>query len=146
VARPSPPLCDAMWRGQQPPRGTVPPTHVRPAHRTLEEGRWNPRRDDTRLLRTRTGRHRDVRPVGAVTSVAISPVRPPPHRDAIPATASPCLTLWKHAATGHCHASHCALYGLMSTAPSNPRADGPRMSNLYATPLEAAPGRAQDTP
>jgi hypothetical protein len=49
----------------------------------------------------------------------------PRHRDAIPATASPYLTLWKHAAMGHCHASHCALYGLMSTAPSNPHADNP---------------------
>jgi hypothetical protein len=129
------------------PRGTVPPTPVRPAHHTLEKGRRNPRRDDTRLLRARTGRRRDVRPVGAVTSVAINPLPPPPpHCDAIPATASPCLTQWKHAATGHCHASHCALYDLMSTAPSNPHADDPRMSNLYATPLKAAPGRAQDTP
>jgi hypothetical protein len=49
----------------------------------------------------------------------------PRHHDAIPATASPYLTLWKHAAMGHCHASHCALYGLMSTAPSNPHADNP---------------------
>jgi hypothetical protein len=82
VAQPSPPLCDAVPRGQQPPRGTVPPTLVRPAHCTLEKGRRNPRRDDARLLHARTGRRRDVRPVGAVTSVAISPVRPslPPRR------------------------------------------------------------------
>jgi hypothetical protein len=52
----------------------------------------------------------------------------------------------EHAATGHSHASHCALYGLMSTTPSNPHADGPRTSNFNATPLEAAPGDAQDTP
>jgi hypothetical protein len=38
VARPSPPLCDAVRHGQQPPRGTVPTTPVRPAHRTLEKG------------------------------------------------------------------------------------------------------------
>jgi hypothetical protein len=49
----------------------------------------------------------------------------PRHRDAVPATASPCPTLWKNAATGHCHANHCALYDLMSTAPSNPHVDGP---------------------
>jgi hypothetical protein len=55
---------------------TVPPTRVRLAHRTLEKGRKNPRREDTRLLHARTGRRRDVRPVGAVTSVAIGPVRP----------------------------------------------------------------------
>jgi hypothetical protein len=46
----------------------------------------------------------------------------PRHRDAIPTTALPYLTLWKHAATGHRHAIHCALYGLMSMAPSNPHA------------------------
>jgi hypothetical protein len=69
------------WAGchsQQPPRDTVPPTPVWSVHRTLEKGRRNPRKDDTRLLSTRTGRRRDVRPVGAVTSVAISPVQPSP--------------------------------------------------------------------
>jgi hypothetical protein len=74
VARPSPPLCDAMQRGQQPPRGTMPPTPVRPVHRTVEKGRRNPRGDDAQLLRARTGRRCDVRMVGAVTFVAISPV------------------------------------------------------------------------
>jgi hypothetical protein len=74
----SPPLCDTVRHGQQPPRGTVPPTQVRLAHRTLEKGRRNPRRKDARLLRARMGRRRDVRLVGAVTSVAISPVRPSP--------------------------------------------------------------------
>jgi hypothetical protein len=78
VARPSPSLCDAVRHGQQLPSGTVPPTPVQPAHRTLEKGRRNPQRDDARLLRTRTGQRRDVRPVGAVASVAISPVRPSP--------------------------------------------------------------------
>jgi hypothetical protein len=136
VARPSPPLCDAVLRGQQPPRGTVPPTPVQPTHRTLEKGQRNPRRNDARLLRSRTGPRRDVRPVGAVTSVAISPMRPSPPPHAIPATASPYLMLWKHAATGHRHTSHCALYSLMSTAPSNPHVDGPQTSNLYATPLK----------
>jgi hypothetical protein len=77
VARPSPPLCDVVRRGHQLPCGTVPPTPVR-QHRTLEKGRRNPRRDDAQLLCARTGRRRDVRPVGAVTSVAIGPVRPPP--------------------------------------------------------------------
>jgi hypothetical protein len=77
----SPPLCDTVRHGQQPPRGTVPPTLVRPAHRTLEKGWRNPRREDARLLRARTGQRRDVRPVGAVASVAISFVRPsrPPY-------------------------------------------------------------------
>jgi hypothetical protein len=70
----------------------------------------------------------------------------PLRRNTIPATAPPYPTLWKQAATGRHHASPCALYGLMSTAPLNPYADGPRRSNLYATPLEAAPGDAHDTP
>jgi hypothetical protein len=43
-----------------------------------KKGRRNPQREDARLLLARTGRRRDVRPVGAVTSVAISPVRPSP--------------------------------------------------------------------
>jgi hypothetical protein len=57
----------------------------------------------------------------AVTSGQWEQSPPPPlvlcdhtrHRDAILATASPYPTLWRHAATGHRHASHCALYGLV---------------------------------
>jgi hypothetical protein len=112
------PLCDTVRRGQQPPCGTIPLTPVRQAHRTLEKGRWNPRRDDARLLCARTRRRRDVRPAGGVTSVAISPVRPSPPSQRHPGH---CITIpdaVEHAATGHCHADHCALYGLMSTAPS----------------------------
>jgi hypothetical protein len=70
----------------------------------------------------------------------------PRHRDAIPATAPPCLTLWKHAAMGHRHASHCASYGLLSTAPSSQPAGSGRTRTLYATTLEAAPVRAQNSP
>jgi hypothetical protein len=54
LARPSPPLCDTVWNGQQLPRGTVPPTLVRPAHRTLEKGWQSPRRKGARLLRDHT--------------------------------------------------------------------------------------------
>jgi hypothetical protein len=38
MARLSPPLRDTVRHGQQQPRGTVPPTPVWPARRTLEEG------------------------------------------------------------------------------------------------------------
>jgi hypothetical protein len=76
-ARPSP-LCDAVRHGQQQPHGTVPPSPVRPTHRTLEKGWRSPRREDGRLLHTHTGQRRDVRPVGAVASIAIGPVRPSP--------------------------------------------------------------------
>jgi hypothetical protein len=72
----SPPLCDAVRSGQQPPRGTSPPTPVRLAPRALEKGRRKPQRENTQLLCTCAGWRRDVRPVGAVTSVAIGPVRP----------------------------------------------------------------------
>jgi hypothetical protein len=78
LARPSLPLCRAVRRGQQQPRGTVPSTPVRPTRRSLEEGRRSPRREDEQLLRARTGLRRDVKPVGAVTSIAIGPVRPSP--------------------------------------------------------------------
>jgi hypothetical protein len=76
--RPSPPLCDTVRHGQQQPRGTVPPTPVRPTRRTLEKGQQSPRRGDVGLLHVRTELCRDVRPVGAVTSVAVGPVRPSP--------------------------------------------------------------------
>jgi hypothetical protein len=74
----SPPLRDTVRQGQQPPRGTVPPTPVRTTHHPLEKGRQSPRRKDARLLLARTGRHRDIRTVGAVTSITISHVRPSP--------------------------------------------------------------------
>jgi hypothetical protein len=63
-ARPSLPLCDAVQYGQQQPRGTVPPTPVRPTRRTLEKGRRSPRREDERLLHACTGLRRDVRASG----------------------------------------------------------------------------------
>jgi hypothetical protein len=52
LAKPSPPLCNAVRRGQQQPRGTVPPTPVRPTHHTLEKGRRSPRREDEQLRHT----------------------------------------------------------------------------------------------
>jgi hypothetical protein len=77
-ARPSPPLCDTVRHGQQLLCGTVPPTPVRPAHRTLEKERQSPRREDTRPLNDSTGRRRDVRPGGAVISITIGIVRSSP--------------------------------------------------------------------
>jgi hypothetical protein len=54
----------------------VPPTIVRPARRTLERGRWNPRKGYGCLYRALTGRRRDDEPVRRVPSVAVTPVPP----------------------------------------------------------------------
>jgi hypothetical protein len=59
-------------------RGTVPPTFVRLTRRALEGGRRNPRKGDKYFFHVYTRLHRDVRPAGAVFSVAISPVRQSP--------------------------------------------------------------------
>jgi hypothetical protein len=70
----------------------------------------------------------------------------PCHCNATPGTAAPSLTLWRRTGTGHRHTRYCASYGLPSTAPSSQHAGGGRTSNLYATTLEAAHVRAQDSP
>jgi hypothetical protein len=138
----SPPLCDTVRHGQQPPRGNVPPTPVQPAHRTLEKGRRNPRREDARLLRAHTGRRRDVRPVGAVTSVAISPVQPSPPQRCHP---SHCITI-PDVVEACCDGTPprqplCLVRPYVNITLESSR-DNPRTSNLYATPLEATPGHA----
>jgi hypothetical protein len=76
--RPSPPLYGNVRYGQCQFRDTVPPTLARSARRTLEGGRLNPRKEDGRLLRARSGQRRDVRPVKRISSVTIGPVRPSP--------------------------------------------------------------------
>jgi hypothetical protein len=70
----------------------------------------------------------------------------PRHRDAIPDIAPTSPTLWERAVTGRRHTGYYTLYGLTSTAPSSPHADGHRAGNLCAATLEAAPGRTQDAP
>jgi hypothetical protein len=101
VARPSPPLCDAVRHGQQQPRRTVPPTPVRPARRTVKEGRRSPQREGEQLRHARAkttprrqaggiGHLRRHRPCATILVVS----------DAIPATASPSPTLWKRAVNG----------------------------------------------
>jgi hypothetical protein len=130
VARPSPPLCDAVQRGQQPPRGTIPPTPVRPALRALKK--------DGGTLEGITHNYSAPERDGAVTSGQWERSPPPP--SALCGHPGHCTTMpdaVEHAATGHRHASHRALYGLLSTAPSNPHADGPRTSNLNATPPQS---------
>jgi hypothetical protein len=142
----SPPLCNTVRHGQQPPRGTIPPTPVRPAHHTLEKGRQNPQRHDTRLLRARTGQHRDVRIVGAVTSVAISPVRPPPPPRC---HSSPCITIPDVVeACGDRTPPRQPLCLVRPHVNDTLESSRGRPSNEQPLrhPLEAAPGRAQDTP
>jgi hypothetical protein len=116
--------------------------------------RTAPSKKDGRALGGKTHDRSTVARDGAVTSGQRERSPPslsalcdrPRRRDAIPATASPSPTLWKHAATGHRHASHCASYGLVSTAPSSPLTSGRRTGDLYTATLEATAGCAQDTP
>jgi hypothetical protein len=144
--RPSPPLYDTVRRGRCQPRGTVLPTFVRLTRRALEGGPAEPSNGGKCFFYDYTGLPRDVRPVGTVFSVAVSPVRisPPLQRhagycDDIPNTVeahgdwtSPC--------------PHCTSYGPPLTAPSSRPVGGGRTTNLYATTLEVAPVRAQDSP
>jgi hypothetical protein len=120
----------------------VPPTSVRLTGRTLEGGPAEP----SNAFPMTTQDHRDVRPAGAVFSVAVSPVRPSPplqrragYCDDVPDAVG------EHG-DGTSHARHCTSYGPPLTAPSSRPADGGRTASLYATTLEVAPVRAQDTP
>jgi hypothetical protein len=69
----------------------------------------------------------------------------PRHRNTTPGTMTTSQTLLKRARMGRRHAHHCASYGLPFTAPSSRPAGGGRTADLYATTLEAAPVRAQDS-
>jgi hypothetical protein len=107
-------------------------------------------RQDEYFFYVYTGLRSDVRPVGTVFSVAVSPERPSPplrlHCNATPDTTATSPTLLRRTGTGHRHAHHCASYGLPSTAPSSRPAGSGRKSNLCTTTLEAAPVRAHDSP
>jgi hypothetical protein len=91
---------------------------------------------------------------GAVTSgqQSASPQSPPAlcdqprHRAAIPDASTSSPALWEPRSTGHRHADRCAASGLPSAEPSNQRTDGNQTRSSHATTLEAAPGRAQDSP
>jgi hypothetical protein len=56
----------------------VSPAPVGPARRTLERGRWNPRKRHRHFSHARAGRRRDVRPVECVSNVTSGPVQPSP--------------------------------------------------------------------
>jgi hypothetical protein len=98
VARPSPPLCDVVRHVQQQPRGNVPPTPVRPACRTLKEGRRSPRREGEQLRHARA-RTTPWRQAGGISHLrrhqpyATIPAVPDAIPDAILATTSPSPTL-----------------------------------------------------
>jgi hypothetical protein len=78
MARPSPPLYNAVRRGQCQLRDTVPPTFVRLTRRALEEGTAEPSKRNKYVFYGYTGLRRDVRLAGTVLSVTIRPVRPSP--------------------------------------------------------------------
>jgi hypothetical protein len=70
----------------------------------------------------------------------------PRHCSATSGTATTSPTLLERTGTGRRHAHHCTSYRSPLTAPSNRPAGGSRTASLYATTLEVAPIRAQDTP
>jgi hypothetical protein len=70
----------------------------------------------------------------------------PRHCSSTPGTATTSPTLLKRTGTGRRHACHCTSYGPPLKAPSSRPTGGGRTANLYATTLEVAPVRAQDTP
>jgi hypothetical protein len=70
----------------------------------------------------------------------------PRHCSATPDTVTTSSTLLKHTGTGRRHARHCTTYGFPLTPPSNWPAGGSQMTNLYATTLEVARVRTQDSP
>jgi hypothetical protein len=70
----------------------------------------------------------------------------PRHYSATPGTATTSPMLLERTGTGRRHAHHCTSYGPPLTAPSSRPTGGSRTANLYATTLEVAPVRAQDTP
>jgi hypothetical protein len=69
----------------------------------------------------------------------------PRHCSATPGTATTSPTLLERTGTGRHHARHCTSYGPPLTAPSSRPMGGGRTANLYATTLEVAPVRAQDS-
>jgi hypothetical protein len=144
---PSPPLCDAVRHGRRQSRDIASSTPVRPTRHTLKRGRWSPRKGDGRLLHARTRLCRDVRPAGAVTSVATGPVRTSPPSQHHPGH---CITIsytvGGDGGTRHRHAHRYASYGLPSAAPSNQCAGDHRTGDPCTATLEAAPGRIQGTP
>jgi hypothetical protein len=72
------PLCNTVRRGWCQLCGTVPPIFVRLTRRALKGGTAEPSNGGECFFYDYTGLHRDVRTVGTVFSIAISPVRPSP--------------------------------------------------------------------
>jgi hypothetical protein len=68
------------------------------------------------------------------------------HCNTAPGTVTTSLMLLKRTGTGRRHDRHCTSYGLPLTPSSSPPVGGGRTTNLYATTLEVAPVRAQDSP
>jgi hypothetical protein len=123
----------------------VPPTFVWLTRRALERVRRNPRRGAntfpmfTQDYTMTSGRRERSSPSPALCGH-------PRHYNATPGTTAPSPPLLRRTGTGHRHARHCASYDLPSTAPSSRPAGRGRTSTLYATTLEAAPVRAQNSP
>jgi hypothetical protein len=114
-------LCQLPWRGHPCHCATlcgVASNHPAALYHPLPYGQHTaPSKKDGETLEGMT--HDNSAPARDVAVTSGQRKRSPPSpsalcdrprcRNAIPATTPPCSTLWKHVATGHCHASHCAL-------------------------------------
>jgi hypothetical protein len=87
TVRPSPALCGCCARRPVSFHDTVPPTPVPPPRRPLERGWRHPRKRYGHLLRTGSGRRRDIRPAGHVFPVTSALCGHPRHCSVIPNTA-----------------------------------------------------------
>jgi hypothetical protein len=135
-----------MRRGQCQLRDTVPPTLVRLTRRALEGGRRSPRTGACAFFMTTqdytvTSGRRE-RSSLSLSALCGHPCYCSTTLDTV--TTSP--TLLKRTRTEHRHDRHCTSHGLPLTPPSSQPADDGRTTNLYATTLEVAPVRAQDSP
>jgi hypothetical protein len=135
-----------MQRGQCQLRDTVPPTFARLTPQALEGGRQNPQMGANAFSMT-TQDYTVTSSQRERSSPSLSALcGHPRHCSTTPGSATTSPMLSKRTETRRRHTCHCALYGLPLMAPSSRHTGSGRTANLYATTLEAAPIRAQDSP
>jgi hypothetical protein len=144
--RPSPALCGSCAGRLVSFHDAVPPTPVPPPCRSLERGRRNPRKGYDHLPGTRPRRRRDVRPAKRVPSATSGPVRPSPSLCRHPERCSVIRDIVGTQIDGTSSRWLLCGLGLPSVEPSNRRTNGNQTRSSHTTTLEAAAGRAHDSP